>query len=85
MERLREALGGHLCRSVYLSSYTHAGRYYTLENISKFDEQGLWFYRDGTLKETTAVQVEQTPERRSRSTDDENSAPHSQRCCGSRA
>ena len=78
MQTLREALGGRSRRSVfrdlervgYLSSYTHAGRYYTLEEIPKFDEQGLWFYRDigfsqaGTLKETAAVQVEQTPEGR---------------------
>ena len=54
----------------YRSSFTHAGRYYTLADIPTFDEQGLWFYGDigfsrvGTLKETTAVQVEQTPEGR---------------------
>lgn len=54
----------------YRSSFTHAGRYYTLADIPVFDEQGLWFYGDigfscvGTLKETTAVQVEQTPEGR---------------------
>lgn len=54
----------------YRTSYTHAGRYYTLEDIPVFDEQGLWFYGDigfsnsGTLKQTAAVQVEQTPEGR---------------------
>jgi hypothetical protein len=78
MQTLREALGGRSRRSVfrdlerigYLSSCTHGGRYYTLKNIPKFDEQGLWFYRDigfsraGTLKETAAVQVERTPEGR---------------------
>jgi hypothetical protein len=76
MEALRETLGGCSRRSVfryldrigYLSSFTYAGRYYTLESIAKFDEQGLWFHydigfsRSGTLKETTAVQVEKTPE-----------------------
>lgn len=42
----------------YLSSYTHAGRYYTLKNIPVFDEDGLWHFDDigfskyGTLKET---------------------------------
>jgi hypothetical protein len=49
----------------YRSSFTHGGRYYTLQEIPKFDEQGLWFHRDigfsraGTLKQTVALQVEQ--------------------------
>jgi hypothetical protein len=40
----------------YLSSYTHRGRHYTLHEIPKFDEFGLWHYgsvgfcRAGTLK-----------------------------------
>jgi len=40
----------------YFSSYTHAGRYYTLREIAHFDRFGLWFcgdvgfYRGGTLK-----------------------------------
>lgn len=59
-----------LRESGYRSSFTHTGRYYTLGDIPVFDEQGLWFCGDigfsraGTLKETTAVQVEQTPEGR---------------------
>ena len=42
----------------YLSSYTDAGRYYTLADIPKFNPYGLWFYqqvgfsRVGTLKST---------------------------------
>jgi hypothetical protein len=42
----------------YLSSYTHAGKYYTLKDIPKFDKDGLWHYGEigfskyGTLKET---------------------------------
>ncbi len=42
----------------YLTSFTHAGRYYTLPEILKFDTFGLWFYQDvgfssaGTLKST---------------------------------
>ena len=42
----------------YLSSFTDAGGYYTLQDIPKFDMHGLWFYRDvgfsraGTLKST---------------------------------
>ena len=75
MKELQEVLRGRSRRSVfrdlskagYLTSYTHVGRYYTLADIPAFDEQGLWFYRDigfsraGTLKQTTAEQVEQTP------------------------
>lgn len=29
----------------YLSSYSHRGKYYTLPQISNFDELGLWSYR----------------------------------------
>ncbi len=42
----------------YLTSFTHAGRYYTLTDIPKFGRFGLWFYQDvgfsraGTLKST---------------------------------
>lgn len=42
----------------YLTSYSQAGRYYTLQEISQFDHDGLWqfngilFSRDGTLKQT---------------------------------
>lgn len=40
----------------YLTSYSHAGRYYTLRRIPRFDEAGLWahgealFSKDGTLR-----------------------------------
>ncbi len=78
METLRQAVGQRSRRSVfrdlgelgYLSSFTHAGRYYTLLDIPRFDERGLWFHRsigfsrDGTLKQTVAVQVEEAPEGR---------------------
>ena len=30
----------------YVSSYTHAGRYYTLYDIARFDSDGIWFYDD---------------------------------------
>lgn len=49
----------------YLTSYSHAGRYYTLHDIPHFDRDGLWqhggvlFSRDGTLKKTVARLVEQ--------------------------
>lgn len=41
-----------------LSSYSHAGKYYTLKEIPQFDEDGLWHYGDisfskyGTLMDT---------------------------------
>ena len=50
----------------YLSSYTHAGRYYTLSEIPHFDEAGLWrhegigFSKAGNLKATVAALIEQS-------------------------
>lgn len=44
----------------YLSSYSHSGRYYTLDDLPEFDLDGLWqhqgvhFSRHGTLKSTAA-------------------------------
>jgi hypothetical protein len=49
----------------YLSSYTDAGRYYTLADLPRFDEHGLWFFqgigfsRAGTLKNTVVKVVEE--------------------------
>ena len=50
----------------YVTSYSHAGRYYTLRDIPDFDQDGLWqhagvlFSRDGTLKKTLVRLVEQS-------------------------
>lgn len=50
----------------YLSSFTHAGRYYTLKSMTHFDENGLWFCQGvgfsyfGNLKETICHLVEQS-------------------------
>jgi DNA-binding transcriptional regulator YhcF (GntR family) len=50
----------------YLSSYTHRGRFYTLRQIARFDEAGLWshdavwFSRHGTLVATLEVFVNQS-------------------------
>ncbi len=30
----------------YRTSYSHRGRYYTLDRVAKFDEFGLWSYRE---------------------------------------
>ncbi len=51
----------------YLSSYSHAGKYYTLVDIPTFDERGLWFHGDtrfsrhGTLRRTVVVLVTEAP------------------------
>ncbi len=66
MAQLKKALGTSSDATVfrklselsYLTSYTHSGRYYTLEEIPSFDDQGLWsfrgvgFSRYGTLLST---------------------------------
>ena len=47
----------------YVTSYTHAGRYYTLCDIARFDLDGIWFYKDigfsqnGSLKSTVTYLV----------------------------
>lgn len=72
MEALQDATGRRSRRSIfrdlsvllYLSSYTHVGRYYTLADIPKFDDHGLWFHqgigfsRFGTLKATVVELVD---------------------------
>jgi len=51
----------------YLTSYSHAGRYYTLRRIPRFDEAGLWahgealFSKDGTLCATIVRLVGEAP------------------------
>ncbi len=51
----------------YLSSYTHRGRYYTLREIPRFDDHGLWshesvwFSRAGTLLATVEAFVNRSP------------------------
>jgi hypothetical protein len=50
----------------YLSSYTHAGSYYTLPNIPNFDSSGLWYFNEigfsqnGNLKETLIYLIEKS-------------------------
>jgi hypothetical protein len=39
-ERARRSLFRDLSELNYLSSYTHAGRYYTLPDLPQFDENG---------------------------------------------
>lgn len=56
--RSRTSAFRRLSTVAYLTSYSHAGRYYTIAEIPKFDENGLWhhqgasFSRHGSLKNT---------------------------------
>jgi len=72
MPDLMEALGTGARRTVfrklselnYRTSYSHRGRYYTLDEVADFDELGLWSFRDvkfsvyGTLLSTAAALVD---------------------------
>jgi len=54
----------HLKASGYLTSFTHGNRYYSLNEIPKFDELGIWFFkgvgfsRNGRLKPTIIHLIE---------------------------
>jgi hypothetical protein len=66
MSEMKKALGTQVDMTVfrklkdlsYRTSYSHGGRYYTLEEVAQFDERGLWnrrgiwFSRHGTLMAT---------------------------------
>jgi hypothetical protein len=75
LEELKQALGTSVDVTVfrklkpldYLTSYSHRGRYYTLREIARFDDQGLWsqadawFSRFGTLLTTAEAFVNRSP------------------------
>ena len=75
LEDLREALHTQsrttifrvLSAAGYRSSYSHAGRYYTLQRIPKFDSYGIWLHREigfslhVTLRATVIHIVEKSP------------------------
>jgi len=54
MDQLKAALGTAVDMTVfrklrtiaYRTSYSHRGRYYALDEVGRFDERGLWTYRD---------------------------------------
>ena len=62
--RSRRSLFRDLAALGYLTSYSNAGRYYTLPDIPRFDPDGLWehqgvfFSRFGTLKATVEFMVD---------------------------
>jgi hypothetical protein len=73
LEELKRSLGGSATMTVfrklkllrYRTSYSHRGKYYTLADLPRFDEQGLWcrrgawFSRDGNLLATARRFVEE--------------------------
>ena len=73
MEELKVALATQVDMTVfrrlrelnYRSSYSHRGKYYTLDETAEFDDLGLWsfravwFSRHGTLLKTCEVLVEE--------------------------
>ena len=72
LPELMAALGTDSQRTAYRklkelacrTSYSHSGRYYTLDEVAAFDDLGLWSHRDvwfslrGTLLETAAALVD---------------------------
>jgi hypothetical protein len=74
-DEMKQALGNPVDVTVfrklkpldYLSSYSHRGRFYTLREIARFDDHGLWsqadawFSRSGTLLATAEVFVNRSP------------------------
>src|ERR1051325_2977380 len=74
LPELKQALGATASLTVfrklklldYLSSYTHRGRYYSLREIARFDDAGLWsheavwFSRYGTLVSTIEAFVQRS-------------------------
>lgn len=74
IDQLQDALGNPARCTVfrkldqlhYLSSYSHRGKYYTLESIARFTEQGLWSFRSvwfsrfGNLLNTAEALVERS-------------------------
>ena len=75
LPELKNALGTSVALTVfrklkpmdYLTSYSHAGRYYTLREIAQFDPQGLWSHKSvwfserGSLLATAADFVQRSP------------------------
>jgi len=72
LAELKKALGTEVDSTVfrklrelaYRASYSHRGRYYTLDEVARFDELGLWSFREvwfsehGTLLSTVEALVE---------------------------
>ena len=74
MDELKEMLGTQADATIfrklrelpYRTSYSHRGRYYTLDDMADYDEWGLWSYREvwfslrGSLMATAEALVEES-------------------------
>ena len=66
-DRPRSSLFRDLKKLDLISSYTHTGQYHALTRLAKFDEDGLWFFRDvgfsryGTLKRSLVHVITHSP------------------------
>jgi hypothetical protein len=74
LDELKQALGSSVDVTIfrklkaldYLTSYSHRGRYYTLREIARFDDRGLWsqaevwFSHFGTLLATTEAFIDRS-------------------------
>lgn len=64
--RSRRSLFRDLANLEYISSYSHAGKFYTIPSIPSFDLNGLWHYgkvyieKYGTLKTTLRIFVQES-------------------------
>jgi DNA-binding transcriptional regulator YhcF (GntR family) len=75
LDELKQALGTSVDVTVfrklkpldYLTSYSHRGRYYTLREVARFDDKGLWshtsvwFSQFGTLLATAETFINRSP------------------------
>jgi hypothetical protein len=75
LDELKQALGTSVPVTVfrklkplaYLTSYSHRGRYYSLREVARFDDDGLWsqadvwFSRFGTLLASAEAFVNRSP------------------------
>jgi len=65
-DRSRRSLFRDMTKLGYLSSYSHAGKFYTLRTIPDFDQHGLWHYegisfsKHYTLKSTIQMLVSES-------------------------
>jgi hypothetical protein len=55
--RSRRTLFRDMSQLTYLSSYTHAGKYYTLQSIAQFNSNGLWFFQGVGFSQYSTLKV----------------------------
>jgi len=55
--RSRRTLFRDMSQLTSLSSYTHAGKYYTLQSIAQFNSNGLWFFQGVGFSQYNTLKV----------------------------